>query len=272
MTNNTDRVLDQIDDVLAGYGGVDDDLSVSPDAMRWAPEQGMRPRRPVPIHGADRLLYVEITEWVSGYLLERPYGEVGALKRRHAKSLARMLHVKPVASGWRIMAADTDPFPLQERGYERVPAYTPPDCQLAQGYALARWEPFWYPPDGNWRGWNLSTGMPGLGGDWSLWPGTPPRQLTDPLDDLQTWVGAATEKLYVTRLTAELPYAVPWDLLLGPLTYRRDAQADGKPLWTTDKLLPPALRGRNPAAFVCHATATHLIPAPNLDMPHPMRS
>jgi hypothetical protein len=56
----------------------------------------------------------------------------------------------------------------------------------------------------------------------------------------------------------------PVELVAERLQHRRH-QAAGKPLWTTDKLLPEPLRNRDPSMFVCHATDTRLIPAANLD-------
>ena len=69
--------------------------------------------------GTDRLLYVEVTEWVSEYFFEQSRGAIGVMKQQHAGRLARVLRVEPVASGWRIMTADTDPSPWKARGNAR---------------------------------------------------------------------------------------------------------------------------------------------------------
>jgi hypothetical protein len=105
--------------------------------------------------------------------------------------------------------------------------------------------------------------------DTDHWPpkiDTPPVRLDDPLGDLQTWIGASTERSYIADFLPGGQYAwsfAPSDLAVTRLQHRR-SQANGRPLWTVN-LIPEPLRNREWSMFVCHATDTDLIPADNLD-------
>jgi hypothetical protein len=96
----------------------------------------------------------------------------------------------------------------------------------------------------------------------------PPTALTNPFDDLQTWVGAATERQYLAAILGDrdTSWRFPRELAIERLQYRRDSQAGGRPLWTTPKLIPEDIRNRSWHVFACRATDTHLYPIDNLDM------
>jgi hypothetical protein len=106
-----------------------------------------------PIDGSDRMLYVETGALMPEYEIDSlPAGVLEDHQRGRAEWLTRALCTELVVSASRITR--DEPFPAKARGFgEFDPAFLERQhLAFVQGYAFAKWEPFYHPPDGNWFG------------------------------------------------------------------------------------------------------------------------